>query len=161
MLHAFKPNNVLFILHIIKYTWLIFLVKQFVIILIIDSDIEKRHPPANQNTKKVMPIHKTVRVFVCRWGYISPAYRLISYATNANNSVFFLAFFGFLCYFISMIKKLERILRTEQIGSPLHAWASAQIKELEAQEPSAQELEMARLDVQIANRSWKRREQSV
>ena len=60
-----------------------------------------------------------------------------------------------------MIKKLERILRTEQVGSPLHAWASAQIKELKAQERSAQELEMARLDVQIANRSWKKREQSV
>ena len=61
-----------------------------------------------------------------------------------------------------MIKeKLERILRTEQVGSPLHAWASAQIKELAAQELSAQELETARLDVQIANRSWKRREQSV
>ena len=58
-------------------------------------------------------------------------------------------------------EKLERLLRTEQAGSPLHAWASAQIKELEAQEPSAQELEMARLDVQIANRSWKRKEQSV
>ena len=29
-----------------------------------------------------------------------------------------------------MLQKLERILRTEQIGSPLHAWASAQIKEL-------------------------------
>ena len=58
-------------------------------------------------------------------------------------------------------EKLERILRTEQVGSPLHAWASAQIKELKAQERSAQELEMARLDVQIANRSWKRREQSV
>ncbi len=60
-----------------------------------------------------------------------------------------------------MLDKLERLLRTEQAGSPLHAWASAQIKELEAQEPSAQELKMARLDVQIANRSWKRKEQSV
>ena len=60
-----------------------------------------------------------------------------------------------------MLEKLERILRTEQVGSPLHAWASAQIKELKAQEPSAQELEMARLDAQIASRSWKRKEQSV
>ena len=58
-------------------------------------------------------------------------------------------------------EKLERILRTEQVGSPLHAWASAQTKELKAQEPSAQELETARLDVQIVNRSWKRREQNA
>ena len=58
-------------------------------------------------------------------------------------------------------EKLERILRTEQVGSPLHAWASAQIKELEAQEPTARELEMARLDVQVRNLSWQRREQNV
>lgn len=58
-------------------------------------------------------------------------------------------------------EKLERILRTEQISSPLHAWALAQIKELEAQEPTAQELKMARLDVQAESLSWKRREQSL
>lgn len=58
-------------------------------------------------------------------------------------------------------EKLERILRTEKVGSPLHAWASAQIKELEAQEPTARELEMARLDVQVRNLSWQRREQNV
>ena len=74
---------------------------------------------------------------------------------------FFLAFLACCCYVVSMLERLERILRTEQVGSPLHAWASAQIKELKAQERSAQELEMARLDVQIANRSWKRREQNL
>ena len=58
-------------------------------------------------------------------------------------------------------EKLERILRTEKVGSPLHAWASAQIKELKAQEPTARELEMARLDVQVRNLSWQRREQNV
>ena len=58
-------------------------------------------------------------------------------------------------------EKLERILRTEQVGSPLHAWASAQIKELEAQEPTAIELEIARLDVQARNLSWQRREQNL
>ncbi len=58
-------------------------------------------------------------------------------------------------------EKLERILRTEQVGSPLHAWALAQIKELEAQEPTAQELKMARLDVQARSLSWQRREQSL
>lgn len=58
-------------------------------------------------------------------------------------------------------EKLERILRTEQIGSPLHAWASAQLNELKAQEPSAQELKLAQLNVQAENRSWKRREQNI
>ena len=58
-------------------------------------------------------------------------------------------------------EKLKRILRTEQVGSPLHAWASAQLNELKAQEPTAQELELARLNVQAENRSWKRREQNV
>ena len=42
-------------------------------------------------------------------GYISPAYRLISYATNAFNSVFFLAFFGFFCYLIGMLDKNKSV----------------------------------------------------
>jgi hypothetical protein len=66
-----------------------------------------------------------------------------------------------LAYLIIMKEKLKRILKTEQVGSPLHAWASAQIKELKAQEPTAEELEIARIDVQIKNRSWKRKEQNV
>jgi hypothetical protein len=66
-----------------------------------------------------------------------------------------------LAYLIIMKEKLKRILKTEQVGSPLHAWASAQIKELKAQGPTAEELEIARIDVQIKNRSWKRKEQNV
>ena len=60
-----------------------------------------------------------------------------------------------------MLERLKRILKTEQVGSPLHAWASAQIKKLESQEPTAQELKMARLDVQARNLSWQRREQNL
>ena len=60
-----------------------------------------------------------------------------------------------------MLEKLQRILRAEQVGSPLHAWALAQLQELEAQEPSAQDLQVRRLDVQVRNRSWQRREQNA
>jgi hypothetical protein len=66
-----------------------------------------------------------------------------------------------LAYLIIMKEKLKRILKTEQVGSPLHAWALAQMKELKAQEPTAEELEIARIDVQIENRSWKRKEQNA
>lgn len=60
-----------------------------------------------------------------------------------------------------MLERLQRILRAEQVGSPLHVWASAQLQELQAQEPSAQELQVRRLDVQVRNRSWQRREQNA
>lgn len=60
-----------------------------------------------------------------------------------------------------MLEKLQRILRVEQVGSPLHAWALVRLQELEAQEPSSQELQVRRLDVQVRNRSWQRREQNA
>ena len=60
-----------------------------------------------------------------------------------------------------MLEKLQRILRAEQVGSPLHAWALVQLQELEAQQPSAQDLQVRRLDVQVRNRSWQRREQNA
>ena len=40
---------------------------------------------------------------------LSLPYKLISYATNSNNSVFFLAFSASLCYIVYMIKKLEKL----------------------------------------------------
>ena len=58
-----------------------------------------------------------------------------------------------------MKEKLERILKTEQVGSPLHAWASEQIRK--AKLLKKLDLQIARIDVQIKNRSWKRKEQNV
>jgi hypothetical protein len=63
--------------------------------------------------------------------------------------------------FLAKNEKLAYLIIMKEKLKTLHAWASAQIKELKAQEPTAEELEIARIDVQIKNRSWKRKEQNV
>ena len=60
-----------------------------------------------------------------------------------------------------MLEKLEKILEIEKVGSPLHAWASAQIEKLPRDTRSPQEIKLAQMNVQIRAMSWQKREQNL
>jgi len=56
-------------------------------------------------------------------------------------------------------EKLERILKTEKVGSPLHAWAKAQINlAVKATRPIDEKI--AQMDVQARAMTWQKREQN-
>ena len=57
-------------------------------------------------------------------------------------------------------QRLERILKTEKVGSSLHAWAKAQLKALvKVTRPIDDKI--ARLDAQARGMSWKAKEQNL
>jgi hypothetical protein len=58
-----------------------------------------------------------------------------------------------------MNKRLERILKTEKIGSPLHTWAKAQLATVKATRPMDDKI--AQMDVQVRAMTWQKREQNV
>jgi hypothetical protein len=55
--------------------------------------------------------------------------------------------------------KLERILKTEKVGSPLHAWAKAQLATVKATRPLDDKI--AQMDVQARALTWQAKEQNL
>ena len=55
--------------------------------------------------------------------------------------------------------KLERILKTEKVGSPLHSWAKAQLATVKATRPLDDKI--AQMDVQARALTWKAKEQNL
>jgi|SaaInlV_165m_DNA_1040744.scaffolds.fasta_scaffold165819_1 hypothetical protein len=71
-----------------------------------------------------------------------------------------LDFRGEWLYVYSMLKtKLERILKTEKVGSPLHTWAKAQLATVKATRSIDDKI--AQMDVQVRAMTWQKREQNV
>tara|TARA_R110002020_G_scaffold330783_1_gene546369 strand:+ start:81 stop:263 length:183 start_codon:yes stop_codon:yes gene_type:complete len=56
-------------------------------------------------------------------------------------------------------QRLERILKTEKVGSPLHAWAKAQLRTIvKATRPIDDKI--AQMNVQARAMTWQKREQN-
>ena len=56
--------------------------------------------------------------------------------------------------------KLERILKTEKVGSSLHEWAKAQLKALVKTSRPIDD-KIAKMDVQARAMTWQKREQNA
>jgi hypothetical protein len=56
-------------------------------------------------------------------------------------------------------QRLERILKTEKIGSPLHAWAKAQLATVKA--TCLIDEKIAQMNVQVRAMTWQKREQNA
>ena len=68
--------------------------------------------------------------------------------------------FGKMALCLGMFKtKLERILKTEKVGSSLHAWAKAQLATVKATRPIDDKI--AQMDVQARAMTWQKREQNA
>jgi len=56
-------------------------------------------------------------------------------------------------------QRLERILETEKIGSPLHTWAKAQLATVKATRSIDDKI--AQMDIQVRAMTWQKREQNA
>jgi hypothetical protein len=56
-------------------------------------------------------------------------------------------------------QRLERILETEKIGSPLHTWAKAQLDTVKTTRSIDDKI--AQMDIQVRAMTWQKREQNA